>query len=50
MFARPKDWVDIASMIEAGSVDIPDALDWTAELLGDDSPSHRRLEELARSS
>jgi hypothetical protein len=38
-FARPKDAVDIATMIEAGTLDA-DALERTvARLLGDDHPS-----------
>jgi len=46
MFGRGKDFIDIASMLEAGSVDGEVALAWTAELLGEDSPGHRRLAEL----
>lgn len=46
MFGRGKDWVDIASMVEAGSVDGDAALAWAAELLGDGSPGHRRLCEV----
>lgn len=46
MFSRPKDWVDIAAMLAAGSVDTAVALAWTEELLGDDSPSHLRLADL----
>lgn len=46
MFNRPKDWVDIAGMVDAGSVDTDAALAWTAELLGADGPGHVRLAEL----
>lgn len=46
MFGRPKDWVDISSMLDAGSVDTKAALAWTAELLGDEGPGHRRLSDL----
>lgn len=46
MFGRPKDWVDISSMLEAGSVDTDAALAWTVELLGDDGAGHLRLADL----
>lgn len=36
MFDRPKDWVDIASMFEAGSLDSNVAADRLGALLGDD--------------
>jgi hypothetical protein len=37
MFDRPKDWVDIATMVEAGSLDTELAADRLGVLLGDDS-------------
>jgi predicted nucleotidyltransferase len=36
MFDRPKDWVDIATMVEAGSLDSDVAADRLSGLLGDD--------------
>lgn len=42
MFDRPKDWVDIATMVEAGSLDVEVAALRLASLLGDD-PRIERL-------
>lgn len=36
MFDRPKDWVDIATMAEAGSIDLDLAAERLGTLLGDD--------------
>lgn len=36
MFDRPKDWVDIATMVEAGSLDADVAADRLGALLGED--------------
>jgi Nucleotidyl transferase AbiEii toxin, Type IV TA system len=43
MFDRPKDWVDIATMHEANSIDLGQAADRLADLLGDDDPRIERL-------
>ena len=43
MFDRPKDWVDIATMHEAKSIDLGLAADRLADLLGDDDPRIDRL-------
>jgi hypothetical protein len=45
MFDRPKDWVDIATMVEAGALDVEAAAHRLGHLVGDD---HRvtRLREL----
>jgi hypothetical protein len=43
MFARPRDWVDIEAMVEAGSFDVGEASHWIREMLGDD----RRIDQLA---
>lgn len=43
LFNRPKDWLDIAAMLQAGSVDTAEALGWVGELLGEDHPSFERL-------
>jgi hypothetical protein len=45
-FGRPKDWVDIEAMREAGSLDGPAALGWVERLLGRDHPSYARLAAL----
>lgn len=51
VFDRPKDWVDIAAMVEWGTVlDASEILPWVAELLGQDSDQYRRLADLLSSS
>jgi hypothetical protein len=45
MFDRPKDWVDIATMIESEAVDVDLAAQRLAELLHDD-PRVARLRDL----
>ena len=45
-FSRPKDWVDIATIVAAGSADTDEALSWVRTLLGDDSDAARRLAEV----
>lgn len=45
LFDRPKDWVDIANMIESATVDVDQAADVVAELLGDD-PRVARLRQM----
>jgi hypothetical protein len=47
MFARPRDWVDIESMVEARAIDIDEAKRWVLELMGDDARLDK-LEELRR--
>jgi hypothetical protein len=46
LFDRPKDWVDIADMLKAGTVDVAEALYWVQELLGVGHPSFDRLAAL----
>jgi hypothetical protein len=51
VFDRPKDWVDIAAMVEWGTeLDRNQILHWVAELLGSDSDQYRRLADLLGSS
>jgi hypothetical protein len=51
VFDRPRDWVDIAAMVEWGTeLNRNEILSWTAELLGPDSPPYRHLSELVPSS
>ena len=45
MFDRGKDWVDIATMAEAGAIDLDEAAERLAGLLGDD-PRVDRLRQL----
>ena len=47
LFDRPKDWVDIAAMLQAGTVDVVETLGWLQDLLGADHPTCGRLAELA---
>jgi hypothetical protein len=39
LFARPKDWVDISAMAEAGAGDLDEATQWIDEILGSGSPN-----------
>lgn len=45
LFDRPKDWVDIATMVESNSVDVDIVISRVTDLLGDD-PRLERLERL----
>lgn len=45
LFDRPKDWVDVTAMLDAGTVDVAEALHWLAILLGFEDPKYRRLVE-----
>ena len=36
LFDRPKDWVDIATMIDSGTLDVATVVDAATVLLGDD--------------
>jgi hypothetical protein len=46
LFDRPKDWVDIAATLDAGTVDVAEALRWLVVLLGAEDLKVRRLLEL----
>ncbi len=46
LFDRPKDWIDIAGMLDARTVDIAEAERWLVMLLGAQHESCRRLLEL----
>jgi hypothetical protein len=44
LFDRPKDWVDIAAMIELGTaLDAAEVLRWVGRLAGDDDPRYDRI-------
>lgn len=36
LFDRPKDWIDIEAMIDAGAIDLPGVVDTLRSLVGDD--------------
>jgi len=46
LFGRSKDWVDIESMRDAGSIDVAEAIRWTTAMVGADHPNAVRLAEL----
>jgi hypothetical protein len=46
MFDRPRDWVDIESMVEARALDIDEASRWVREIAGQGSAAARKLAEL----
>lgn len=47
LFSRPKDWIDIAEMIKAKSIDLVEASRWLGSLLGTESVGYRRFVHLA---
>lgn len=47
VFDRPKDWVDIAAMLELGTrLDAPEVMRWVGRIAGDEDPRYRRIAEL----
>ena len=46
LFDRPKDWLDIAAMLSAGSIDVAVVADRIAAIVGEDDDRLRRLAEL----
>jgi len=48
LFNRPRDWPDIAAMLEAGTVDRAAALGWLQGLVGADSAPYQRLAAAVR--
>lgn len=46
LFDRPKDWVDIATVVDAGAVDRDDVRDGLIALLGTDDPRVERWDAL----
>ncbi|MHB1446056.1 MAG: nucleotidyl transferase AbiEii/AbiGii toxin family protein [Acidimicrobiales bacterium] len=46
LYGRPRDWVDIADMLGAGSLDPDAVLAWVCRLLGEDHPSYARFVDL----
>lgn len=44
VFDRPRDWVDIDAMLEAGtSVDTAEVLRWVGRIAGDEDPRYERI-------
>jgi len=44
VFDRPKDWVDIGAMLDAGAtVDTAEVLRWVGRIAGDDDPRYDRI-------
>jgi len=41
MFDRPRDWVDVEAMVEAGSIDIDEAKRWVIEMVGEDERAEK---------
>lgn len=48
LFDRPKDWVDIETMLESGTLDLDEVVEVVGDLLGDDDARLHRLRELRR--
>ena len=46
LYDRPKDWVDIATVVEAGAVDLEGVRDGLVALVGQDDPRVERWEAL----
>ena len=44
VFDRPKDWVDIDAMLDAGgALDVAEILRWVGRIAGDDDPRYARI-------
>lgn len=50
LFNRPRDWVDIEAMLEAGAGDPDEALKWLSLLVGETSDLYVRVADLVRRS
>jgi hypothetical protein len=48
LFNRPRDWPDIAAMLEAGTVNVTAALGWVRRLLGEEAAPYVKLAALSR--
>jgi len=48
LFDRPKDWVDIATVVDAGAVDRGQVRDGLIALVGTDDPRVARWDALTR--
>lgn len=49
VFNRGKDWVDIGTMVDAGSLDVPAVVGWVERILGAEHDATRRLAALVQS-
>jgi hypothetical protein len=44
VFNRPKDWIDIDSMLEGGvDIDVAEVLRWVGRIAGDEDPRYNRI-------
>jgi hypothetical protein len=50
LFNRPRDWPDIASMLEAGTVDVAAALGWLERLVGVESSQYLELATMSQAA
>ena len=48
LFDRPKDWVDIATMLDSGTLDLDAVIGAVGDLLGDDDERVGRLRAMSR--
>jgi hypothetical protein len=48
LFNRARDWPDVAAMLQAGTPNADEALNWLARLVGTDSAPYLHLAELVR--
>ena len=48
LFDRTRDWADIEAMVEAGQIDIGEAVAWVREIAGAEAPEAHRLAALQK--
>jgi len=48
LFDRTRDWADIEAMVEAGQIDIGEAVSWLREIAGAEAPEAHRLAALQK--
>ena len=46
LFNRTKDWADIEAVVDAGTADVTEALEWIERISGAEGPSYARLRSL----
>jgi hypothetical protein len=47
LLSRTKDWADIEEMVQAGAMDVRDAVAWVAQIAGTEHPALARMSALA---
>jgi hypothetical protein len=50
LFDRTKDWADVEAMVEAGKIDIDEAVRWIEQVAGAGAPEAQRMAALAQPS